>query len=207
MDRAQPELDWLSQNETERMDANVPGIWDAARQQAHLDRYAFAARHCVGRRVADIACGTGYGSALLAHVAKGVVGIDICPQAIDYARRHYGTAEFRQGSADATGLIAGSQDVVVSFETLEHVPDDVAAVAEFLRVIGPKGCVVGSVPHLWTDPNIPHHLRVYDRMRLANLLHRFSKVEWFAQTLAGIEPCDDDNVGAAEWLLFVACRC
>ena len=45
----------------------------------HWHRYAFARRLVAGRRVADVACGEGYGSALLAAAASTVIGLDIDP--------------------------------------------------------------------------------------------------------------------------------
>jgi 2-polyprenyl-3-methyl-5-hydroxy-6-metoxy-1,4-benzoquinol methylase len=56
----------------------------------HWHRYHFAARWVKGKRVLDLACGEGYGSALLARHAESITGVDVSQQAIDHAQRAYG---------------------------------------------------------------------------------------------------------------------
>ena len=56
----------------------------------HWHRYHFARRFIAGKRVLDVACGEGYGAALLAREAAQVTGVDIFEPAIDHARRAYG---------------------------------------------------------------------------------------------------------------------
>ncbi len=68
----------------------------------HYHRYAFARALVKGRRVADVACGEGYGAALLAAAATTVVGVDIDPASVAHARQRYG------GSAMATSPICAS---------------------------------------------------------------------------------------------------
>jgi 2-polyprenyl-3-methyl-5-hydroxy-6-metoxy-1,4-benzoquinol methylase len=144
------------------------------RADAHLARYALAASLVrPGDVILDAACGLGYGSHLLAHLSapSRIEGIDTSADAIAYA-----TAAFTHGptsmtftQCDATRLAHlpdASVDLVVSFETLEHVPDPKALLAEFARVLTPGGRLIASVPNLWTDesgkdPN-PHHLHAYD---------------------------------------------
>ena len=66
----------------ERFIPGVPGeIW-----LEHWHRYHFAARWAMGRRVLDVACGEGYGTALLARTAAQVTGVDISTQAIGHAQ-------------------------------------------------------------------------------------------------------------------------
>ena len=57
----------------------------------HLNRYHFGAQFVKDKRVLDVACGTGYGSAILAENAAFVEGIDISREAIDYAISNYST--------------------------------------------------------------------------------------------------------------------
>src|SRR5512143_200188 len=87
----------------------------------HWHRYAFARRFVAGRRVLDVACGEGYGSALLADVAADVIGVDVSPDAVAHARATYGGRRglrFEAASATALPLPDGAVDAVVSFETL-----------------------------------------------------------------------------------------
>lgn len=115
----------------------------------HLHRYAFAATLCQASEVLDAACGEGYGSAILAREARRVVGIDLGEAAIEHARQRYGglhnvTFEI----ADCTRLPFEDQsfDRVVSFETLEHLADQNGMLAEFRRVLRPRGLLILSSP-------------------------------------------------------------
>ncbi|MEZ6096633.1 MAG: class I SAM-dependent methyltransferase [Pirellulaceae bacterium] len=87
---ADPDIRWLFENRQERMDPTIP-IFDPERADFHLARYSLAAKWTNGKYVADIACGTGYGSEWLLEQgsAKQVVGIDISADAIRYAAKRH----------------------------------------------------------------------------------------------------------------------
>ena len=114
----------------------------------HLQRYELAARLCAGLRVADVCCGTGYGTAMLAATASEVVGVDIDAATVaDAARRHEG---LRFVVADAVAWLLGEAagvEAVVMFEGLEHLDEPELAVRalERLRAAGVR--VVVSVPN------------------------------------------------------------
>ena len=115
----------------------------------HIHRYAFAARLCQGARVLDAACGEGYGSALLAREAKAVTGLDIDEPVIEHAARRYASQENLEFiSADCTQLPFpdDSFDVVVSFETIEHLSAQETLLAGFARVLKPDGFLMLSCP-------------------------------------------------------------
>ncbi|MFP4500595.1 MAG: methyltransferase domain-containing protein [Candidatus Hydrogenedentota bacterium] len=170
---ANPHVFWLFADRVERMDANLP-IYNEARRRFHRARYEFAARHVAQARVADIACGTGYGTAILKHDgnAMHVTGIDIDPGAVAYAEAVYGSADiaFVAADAQATGLAAETFDVIASFETIEHVPDDAAIVAEFARLLKPDGRLIISTPNQWPLDIAPYHVREYDRAAFETVL-------------------------------------
>lgn len=142
------------------------------RADAHLARYDLAAQIArPGDTILDAACGLGYGAHLLANCspAAKVIGVDLDVDAVEYAKSafgHDGKCEFRTGDvANLSNIADASVDLVVSFETLEHIPDPQAALREFARVLTPGGRIIASVPNNWADetgkdPN-PHHLHVY----------------------------------------------
>jgi SAM-dependent methyltransferase len=167
----------------------VPGtageIW-----YEHWHRYLFAAPLATGRRALDVACGEGYGSALLARSAAHVTGIDIAAEAIAHARARYRARpnlEFRQGDCAALPLTEASFDVVVSFETIEHVAAQQAFVAEVRRVLAPGGLFVLSCPNKveYADKRglvNAFHIRELYRDELAALLApHFPHMTWYGQ--------------------------
>jgi SAM-dependent methyltransferase len=93
--------------------------------RAHESVYAFAATWCAGGAVLDAGCGTGYGSALLAQAAGSVLGVDVDPRSIAYARRNYRGPRLRFAVADLQELAPepDSLDLVVSSNVLEHLRD------------------------------------------------------------------------------------
>jgi len=115
----------------------------------HYHRYAFARALVKGRRVADVACGEGYGAALLAAAATTVVGVDIDPASVAHARQRYGDiANLRFECADATRLpfADASLDAITSFETIEHLRPQAELIAEFARVLKQDGLLILSSP-------------------------------------------------------------
>ena len=93
----------------------------------HLERYFFA-KDRVSGTVLDAACGCGYGSKIMHDAGSFVTGIDLSMEAIDYARANYPGPEYIR--ADVSKY-SGQYDWVVSFETLEHVPNPEVALRNF----------------------------------------------------------------------------
>lgn len=195
------------------------------RADAHVARYMWARRFVrPGDRVLDAACGLGYGSRVLADgtLAESVHGVDVDPDAIAYAAEHYGADRSRLTFAvhDVASLgtwPAASLDVIVSFETVEHVPDPDRFLADCGRLLTPGGRFICSIPNEWldehgVDPN-PHHLHVFDRTRLEALCRRHFMLEaTFGQTAGGGMRLPDapralwdadTRAGDAEWWLAV----
>ena len=198
------------------------------RADAHLARYALASTFVRPRdRVLDAACGLGYGAAMLteATLADSVAGIDSSPRAIEYARSAYGvsaTFECRDVS-NLVSMPAGSLDLIVSFETLEHIADPDSFVRESCRLLTPGGRLICSIPNRWVDesgrdPN-PYHLHVFDRASILGLCGRYFRIErLFGQTAGGgmkasattrgwneVAPTADDG-SDPEWWVVVAMK-
>jgi ubiquinone/menaquinone biosynthesis C-methylase UbiE len=128
----------------ERLNANV---YDVSMFE-HLHRYIMAAKFCVEKRVLDIACGEGYGSAILAKTANSVIGADINAEAVQQANKKY-TAQnlhFTVGSATRLDFADNSFDVVISFETLEHLKEHSQMLCELKRVLSSNGVLIISTP-------------------------------------------------------------
>jgi SAM-dependent methyltransferase len=160
----------------------------------HWHRYAFARRFVAGRRVLDAACGEGYGTALLATIASSAVGVDVDLATIEHARATYGeSGRLRFLAASCTGLPlpSGSVDVVVSFETIEHIAaaEQREMVSEFSRVLKADGLLVISSPNrrLYSEARNyvnEFHVHELDRDDLAGLLTPgFPAQRWLRQRL------------------------
>lgn len=130
-----------------------------------------------GRRVLDIACGEGYGSNLLANHASEVIGVDNDRLTIKHAKRKYRRANLRftQGLCSAIPLEDGSIDLVVSFETMEHVREQEQFLNEVRRVLVSDGILIISSPDkveyglASAEPN-PFHQKELNHAELEALL-------------------------------------
>jgi 2-polyprenyl-3-methyl-5-hydroxy-6-metoxy-1,4-benzoquinol methylase len=212
---------WLYQNRLERMDATLD-IFDQKRRKFHLDRYRFAAQRVIGKSVLDCACGTGYGTRIMREAggASAVVGVDIERKAIEYANKNHrvDSTSFICSSGDGLAFPNASVDVVTSFETIEHVPDDVALVEEFHRVLKPDGLLIISTPNQWPLADTPYHVREYDRESFIKVLDgKFACEEFYNQNSgsdtplnrgqsAGIVSTTPENEHLAECYLAICLR-
>jgi SAM-dependent methyltransferase len=156
----------------------------------HWHRYHFAARWAAGRRVLDVACGEGYGTALLARHAARVTGIDISPEAVAHARKAYaalGNAGFVCAPCQRLPLADGCIDLAVSFETLEHIAEQGQFLDELARVIAPDGMLIVSCPNKleYSDKrgfvNEFHVKELYREELEALLAARFPARTWYGQ--------------------------
>ncbi|MDP3028250.1 MAG: methyltransferase domain-containing protein [Deltaproteobacteria bacterium] len=143
----------------------------------HVHRYQLAQGLCDGKTVLDIASGEGYGSAMLASVAKSVIGVDISPEAVRHATEKYASnnLEFRTGSCDSIPVHDASVDVVVSFETIEHHDRHEEMFREIKRVLRPDGILIISSPdkHEYSDVpkyNNPYHVKELYREEFIGLI-------------------------------------
>jgi SAM-dependent methyltransferase len=156
----------------------------------HWHRYHFAARWAAGKRVLDVACGEGYGTAFLARGAAQAIGVDLSSAAVEHARAAYAglpNLEFHCAPCTRLPLPDASVDVAISFETIEHIAGQEAFIAELSRVLTPEGVLVLSCPNKleYTDKRDYHnefHVKELYRAELAQLLGaRFPHASWYGQ--------------------------
>jgi ubiquinone/menaquinone biosynthesis C-methylase UbiE len=164
----------------------IPGQVNDDLWSEHLARYAFASRFAEGKRILDAGCGTGYGSAELAQSALQVTGLDIAPEAVEYARATYPipNLHFLVASCVATPLRPNSFELVIAFEVIEHLEDYRAFLNECARVVTPQGLFIVSSPNksyyaesrAKTGPN-PFHQHEFEADEFVSELSRvFSNV-------------------------------
>jgi len=134
----------------------------------HLERYKFALEVITSSdSVLDCACGSGYGTKILSRKAKTIVGYDIDEPTIKHARKNMPELRFECG--DLQNVELPETDVLVSFETIEHLekPED------FLKNVNTK-MLIGSVPNEDNNPFNPYkfiwHKRHYTLKQIFELL-------------------------------------
>ncbi len=163
----------------------VPESAELTRFWEHVYRYAFACHFVKGKRVLDIACGEGYGAAALQKAgAARVIGVDISEAVCIHARSKYGI-DARPGTAEQIPLGEGSVDVVVSFETIEHVPHPDRFLNECVRVLATGGRLIISTPNKdvygQTVPNPYHCSEMKEEEFTAALRSRFHDCRFYTQ--------------------------
>ena len=97
-------------------------------------------------RIADLGCGTGSLSVLLAEQGYVVTAVDLSPKMIAIAENKAATAgaeiDFRLGDAADPDLPCGSFDVVLSRHVLWALPEPGVALRRWLRLLRPQGTVL-----------------------------------------------------------------
>ena len=150
--------------------------------QRHLVVYRWIAERARGRRVVDLACGEGYGSAELARTAASVDGVDANPEAFEHARAKYPQVAFERNMVE---LWDGDVDCAVFLQTIEHVPDPDGVLEHIRELIGPDGVAYVSTPNVLTlapkgeeRSGNPWHVREYPPHEYRELCERhFARVD------------------------------
>lgn len=170
----------------------VPGAPGAKGEMwyEHWHRYHFVLPLVAGKNVLDIACGEGYGSALMSRTAATVAGVDIAVEAVAHARERYADLKnlrYLEGSCATLPFADASFDVAVSFETIEHIREQAQFLDEIKRVLVPGGVLILSSPNKaeYSDKrgftNEFHVAELYREELAALLAPRFAHTRWLGQ--------------------------
>ena len=181
----------------EREVPSVPGTIEGV-DEKHLQRYRWAALYTRNKKVYDVACGTGYGSLLLG--ASEYKGFDYSPETVDYANKYYATIKSVSFSvADACNMPEelDTTEVIVSFETVEHLKDPEV----FLHWCANHGKVLLiSTPIRHSFGRSHFHLFEYRLSQFIDVLNKyFVSVQMFVQKQGGeiVYPCRPEDKGVA----------
>lgn len=143
----------------------------------HIDRYNFAVPFIHNKMVVDIACGSGYGSHLLGRKgAKKIIGIDCDSKTIEYAKARYPRRNiiYKVGDAINVPITSSSTDVVVSFETIEHIKKPLKFLSEAKRVLKKSGLLIISTPNKkHSIGDNPFHYKEYNLWEFNKILSRY----------------------------------
>ena len=139
-------------------------------QKSHFRRYEFAKDYIKdGLVCGDFACGTGYGSVMLAVKAQKVIGADINEEVITTIRKRY--AEIINVEFLNVNLLdikfEETLECVISFETIEHFSEeDIPKLfAIFYKSVKQNGRLIFSTPYMQEESKaaleMGHHLTFY----------------------------------------------
>jgi len=132
-----------------------------------------------GEKILDAACGSGYGSKILAETgAKEVVAIDISPEAIKLAKELYSSPNIKYvlGDVKNTKEENNTFDFITSFETIEHLDNPSLFLKELKRVLKSDGLAVISTPNSEiSGEGNPFHLREFSRVEFTELVGKYFK--------------------------------
>ena len=166
--------------------------------QEHSLRYLFASQFVKSKTVLDAACGTGYGASMMLDAgAKKVVGIDNSAEAIEYCKKNYkkDNLEFKTEECEKINLDVPF-DIVVSFETIEHLKKQSHFVSEVKRILKDDGVFIVSTPNKETYPaGNPYHFREFTESEFKSFLGKyFSNVtifyQYYPSSMAICKPMD-----------------
>lgn len=160
----------------------------------HWHRYMYSTNFVKSKKVLDIACGEGFGSNYLATYANSVTGVDIDADTILHAKKKYikSNLNYQIGNCnDLSRFTDNSFDVVISFETIEHLKKEEQEIflAEIFRVLNKNGMLLMSTPDKakYTDEaqhtNIFHVREFYQNEYVTFLQQFFLNVEIFSQDI------------------------
>jgi len=159
------------QSSLERIDPDKLVAEEATGQETlrlHLARYEYAARFLVKGNCADIACGIGYGSFLLAtqygDLINQIVAVDIDKASIELARTRYQHPQIDFLNGDALDFQSPFPlQMVISLETIEHLPHPHQFIRNLAAQLEPGGRFVASVPITPSMDANPYHLHDFTR--------------------------------------------
>ncbi|UYM05891.1 class I SAM-dependent methyltransferase [Solicola gregarius] len=137
----------------------VPGIWHENYWfRRHQVVYAALTDAVAGRRVLEAGCGEGYGASMLAEHAASVCALDYDAYTVEHVGGSYPALDVVRANLVSLPFADASFDTVVSLQTVEHLWDQDAFVAECVRVLRPGGSLTLSTPNTLTfPPGNPYH--------------------------------------------------
>ena len=153
------------------------------------NRYYWAERYCVGKDVAEVACGSGQGLGYLNNIARSFEAGDYSDEILSIARRHYGDRiHLSQFDAQEMPYADRSKDVLIIFEAIYYLPDAERFVRECVRVLRPGGKVLIATANkdLYDFNPSPHSYKYYGVTELERLFAKYGfETKFFGDTPVG----------------------
>ncbi len=168
----------------------VPGFMWKGIDEEHRSRYHLACKYVGGKKVLDLACGSGYGSYLLADQAgaEHVLGFDLDKDSVRYGDVRYPHQHVKRQIQDVQQFtLPPTFDVIVSFETIEHLDDHHAFLKNVYTALKPGGVFIIStpiVPRTRTECDNPYHKIEWSFTDFRDLIGKYFQIsETFVQSI------------------------
>lgn len=145
----------------------------------HLQRYDYFKDFYKDKIILDAACGSGYGSEIMIkNGAKKVIGIDVDKNIIEKNKKkyHYSNLEFYELACENIRDLKVSFDLIVSFETIEHLKSPDEFIKQTYQVLNKDGLLIISSPNVkrfsayLPEQTNEYHLHEFDFDELKQLL-------------------------------------
>lgn len=148
----------------------------------HCERYHFAGRNIAPGRVLDIACGTGYGSYLLAseyqNSVSEIIAVDISEESISYAHKRYSHPKIKFIAHDALNFSDDNKfDSIITLETIEHLHNPSSLIYQLSNLLKTGGMLIASAPVTPSTDINPYHINDFTQNSFRALFAPYSFAE------------------------------
>ena len=145
----------------------------------HRAAYVYAIRNAGGKRLLDLGCGTGYGTAELANATPPELAVFGLDRVTPAATSRGPNANFLRADLGGIPLADASFSTIVSFQVIEHLDDPGPYLDAMSRLARPHGTVLITTPNVLTSDRVnPFHVHEYESRELSRLLEpHFETVE------------------------------
>ena len=175
----------------------------------HKARYQFATQiqEAKGRSL-DLACGTGYGTEMLRKAGYNAKGIDISPEAYEFARKSYPQCDFLLEDILKPEIFRNPYQLITMFEAIEHFPymEGVKLIERLSNFVLKDGFFILSTPKDTNDKYNTFHKSEWGYATIKNICGSyFENVKIYGQDWDTAE-ISDDNVRNNDFYIAVCQR-
>ena len=188
--------------------------WGYRSEIEHRHRYNLLGEVVKGKKVLDAACGSGYGTHIIAQNALSATGIDISEEAVEFCKENYKRENlcYKRMSVADMQFADNEFDVVISFETIEHLPFELqkSFLKEITRVLKEDGVLIMSSPDrnmrrmIYHGIDNPYHIHEFVHEEFREFLGGyFEHIKFQAQNIvevSWISP-EEGDTGKADVIL------
>ena len=142
-----------------------------------------------GGHLLDVGCATGNYLAEMRQLGWQVSGVEIQPEAAEYARRRFGL-NVLTGDLLSNDFPDNTFDVLTMWDVLEHTHNPLAILKEAKRLLKPDGITIFSIPDVdksiwcrrfgaaWIGYDSPRHLYLFPDRSLRLILQQAELTLW-----------------------------